>query len=184
MKKESEDMVKSKNVLEFITVANELCLFLEEIEKYDVAFIFAYLQRVLPLVYIKGSMLPDIEPVNKELTERYVTQEDWERIFNLLRNKIGKCDRFEDSEIPGNPDEADSLSISENLADIYQDLKDFLILYQKNTHTARENAVYSCRMHFGSQWGLKILNAHKSIHQMIFGNNKKSGNLFIGFSSN
>ena len=177
--------IYSKNVVEVITIANEICLFLEEIEKYDKKYIYHYLQKILPLLYLKGALLPDVEVSSEEANERFVTQEQWENIFNTLRKKFEKDDSFFflDYDSKEN-DEPEKGSMAEFLADLYQDLKDFLLLYQKNTTAARENAVNSCKQLFEAHWGLKLLHIHMAIHHQLFGNKKGSNSLFSGFSAN
>ncbi len=76
------DPVYSKTVLELLTVANEYCLFLEKAENYDRQDILIFLQKVCPLIYIKSSLLPVIEIEDEEAAEHFVTEEEWEGVFN------------------------------------------------------------------------------------------------------
>ncbi len=185
MGKESKEIVQSRNVLEFITVANELCIFLEENDKYDIAFIYTYLQKVLPLLYLKGTMLPDIFVDDEDANERFVTLEQWEKIYLALLGKTATTDSFY---FIGDDDGSDNKpqkgSIAENLADIYQDLKDFLLLYQKNMLAAQQNAVHACRVLFETNWGIKALLTHTAIHNMLYGKKKSEKEFFLGFSPN
>jgi len=185
MGKEPKEIVQSRNVLEFITVANEVCIFLEEIEKYDTDLIFAYLQKVLPLLYLKGAMLPDVHVDNEDANERFVTLEHWEKIYMSLLNKTGGKDNFHYIDSCTEVDfKEEKGSIAENLSDIYQDLKDFILLYQKNTLSAQENAVHACKILFEANWGLKLLSAHTAIHSLLYGKKKSEKDLFMGFSPN
>jgi hypothetical protein len=59
-------------------------------------------------------------------------------------------------------------SISENMADIYQDLKDFLLLYQTGTDEVMNDAVWECRLNFESFWGQKLVNSMRAIHKFIY----------------
>lgn len=185
MGKESKEVVQSKNVLEFITVANEVCIFIEEIEKYEMEFILTYMQKVLPLLYLKGTMMPDVVVGNESANERFITLEQWEKIYLSMLNKTGakdnyfyidSCTKIDYKQKKG--------SIAENLSDIYQDLKDFLLLYQKNTLSAQENAVHGCKKLFESNWGMKSIDTHKAIHSLLFGSLNDNNNLFMGFSPN
>ena len=177
MNNDKEEIVHSKKVLEMVTVANEICIFLEEISRYDKDYILLYLQKVLPLLYLKGSLLPAIDAEDESANERYITEEQWENIFNSIRLKLGADDKFYilDNDDPLNLRSAKA-SIAENLADIYQDLKDFVLLYAKNSISARENAVSECRKNFGTGWGMRIVYAHAAIHQLIFAEAHLPGN--------
>jgi hypothetical protein len=59
-------------------------------------------------------------------------------------------------------------SISENMADIYQDLKDFLLLYQTGTVEVMNDAVWECRMNFENFWGQKLVNSLRAIHKFLY----------------
>jgi len=59
-------------------------------------------------------------------------------------------------------------SISENMADIYQDMKDFLLLYQTGTGEVMNDAVLECRMNFENFWGQKLVNSMRAIHKFIY----------------
>jgi hypothetical protein len=161
----TEDAAISRNVIEMLTVANEYCLFLEGIEKYTKEDIIGYFQKVCPLLYLKGATLPFVEVENPDANERFVTEENWLTIFNDVRNKLEKDDEFwlvdYNDDDYSNPVKA---SIGEYLADIYQDMKDFILLYQLNTKAARENAVAECRSLFESHWGWRCIEVHKIIH--------------------
>jgi len=185
MTNNSNEKLYSKNVIEVITICNEVCIFLEEVEKYDKQYIYNYLQKILPLLYLKGSLMPNIELTTEEITERFVTQEQWQDMFNTLKNKIGKDDSFVFIDYKTKFDEeTENGSISEFLADIYQELKDFLIMYQKNTDSARQNAVYTLREMFEVYWGIRVINVHKAIHMLLYRKGKKNSSLFSGFSPN
>ena len=162
----------SKNVIEFLTVANEYCLFIEKSENYSKIDILQFLQKISPLLYLKGSLLPVVNVENKETNERFVTEEQWETIFNELRKKFNKDDNYWFIDF-NSPDENDPVkaSLAENFADIYQDLKDFVMLYQKNTRAAKQNAVYECKLLFKTHWGYCITNAQKAIHHLLYKNN-------------
>jgi len=71
-------------------------------------------------------------------------------------------DRMSDSEGPV------ISSISENLTDMYQDIKDFLLLYQTGTTEVMNDAVWECRLNFETFWGQKLVNSMRAIHKFIY----------------
>lgn len=167
--KNTEDITLSKPVIEMATVANEFCYFLENLDKKEKDTLLEFMQRILPLLYLKGSLLPLMEPEYPEANERFVTEEQWERVFTELREKLEKDDEYWIIDpLYINETEPLKASISENLADIYQDMKDFLVLLQKNTVAARENAIYQCRLLHGDHWGYKVGNIFTRIHHLIY----------------
>lgn len=163
------DLVYSKGVLEFLTVANEYCLFTEKAEQYSKEDILLYYIKICPLLYLKGILLPKLEENDSEITERYVTEEAWENILQTFIRKLGEEDVFWNIE-NDQTDEKTSikLSVSEHIADVYQDIKDFVMLYQKSTHAAKENTVLECYRLFETHWGSKIILIQKALHAIVF----------------
>lgn len=164
-----KEKVYSKGVIELLTVANEYCLFSEKAEQYSKEDIIQYYLKICPLLYLKGILLPELEENDAEITERYLTEEAWENIFNTFKAKLGEEDIFwiADTEHPVEKPDKKS-SISELIADVYQDMKDFVMLYQKNTFAAKENAVAECHRLFGNHWGIKIIHIQKALHEITF----------------
>ena len=159
----------AKNVLEFLRVAHEYCVFAERTETMERAGIYELFTKLGALLYLKGALLPEVTVDNPEANERFVTEEEWEAVFNLFRGRLAEEDEFWHIDLEnGRPDETVKASLSENFADIYQDLKDFLLLYQKTSRDAKQNAVFECRKLFISRWGTKILVSIRYIHYLQF----------------
>lgn len=165
----TNDITISKSILEMLTVANEFCHYLDTSEKKSKKGVLDFVNRILPLLYLKGSLLPDIEVEDPDANERFVTSEDWETLFTLLRDKFAKDDEFwfiDPQHI--NEDEPLKASLAEHLADIYQDMKDFILLYQKNTYSARQNAISECKYLFESHWGYRISSIMPRLHHLLY----------------
>jgi len=163
-----DDITLSKSMLEMLTVANEYCFFIESAEKKSKDTILKFANSILPLMYLKGTLLPAIEVANPEAKERFVTEEQWENVFTALREKFTDSDEFWIID-PQHINESEPLnaSFSENLADIYQDMKDLVMLYQKNTLAARENAMADCKELFENHWGYRIVNILPRMHFLL-----------------
>jgi len=164
-----EEKIKGSHTLELITVANDFAIFTEGMDKYDKSDILTYLQKVLPLLYIKGSLLPRVPPFEDMVPEHYITEENWDNVYSRYKEKFGKDDEYKivsKDEIYG--DKAVKASMAEGLADIYQDVKDFLVLYQQNTDTARQNAVHECGRLFEARWGHRLVNVLAAIHKLLY----------------
>lgn len=172
-----ENTVSSKNVMEMLTVANEYCHFIEKAHEYETKDILEYLQKVFSLLYLKGTLIPIVEVQVPEANERFVTEQTWESIFNELRNKFKPNDEFWVMDhIDFKDNEPVKVSLADNLTDIYQDLKDFVLLYAKGTDAAKENAVHDCRIFFQSHWGYRLVQSQKYIHHMLHADVKKQQN--------
>ena len=62
MEKE-EKVIYSRQVVEFAASANEYCKYLESTREINGIEILKVLQRLLPFIYLRGSLLPLLEPV-------------------------------------------------------------------------------------------------------------------------
>ena len=164
-----DDPVYSRKVLEMLTVANEFCLFMEKAEQYSVEELLNFLQKVSPLIYLKSALLPDIEVEDDDAVEHYVSEEQWEAMFNVLYNKFGEKDQFYfvDHHEKSHNDPVKG-SLAESFTDIYQDLKDFLLLYQKPLKAFKENAVKECGHLFETRYGYRLINAQLAIHCILY----------------
>lgn len=58
--------------------------------------------------------------------------------------------------------------VSESLADIYQELKDFAANYQTIDTDIMNDALVVCLRAFGEHWGQKLLNALRALHALRF----------------
>ena len=164
------DPVYSRNVVEFVAVANEYCKYAEHAGEIKGDEMLKILQRLLPLMYLKASLLPSLDPFFENGNEKFVTEANWNRIHDSFREQFGTAnDYFEISdEKLSDPEILVPSSLAENMTDIYQDLKDFLLLYQTGTQEVMNDAVWECRMNFENIWGQKLVNAMRAIHKFIY----------------
>lgn len=159
-----ENLTQSKPVIEMLTLANEYCLFFEDAEKFELNDILIYFQRMAPLLYLKGSLLPDVETNDEVFAERFVTEEQWEEVFKTLREKFGDDDRYFIHDHNYDTVEA---SLADNLADIYQDMKDFVMSFQKGRLMSMQNGLVQIKSLFFDHWGPTIINALAAVHRIM-----------------
>ena len=168
MEKE-EKVIYSHKVIEFAASANEYCKYLEGTRDINGIDILRVMQRLLPFIYLRASLLPMLEPVLEEGNEKTVTEFDWTRMHETLLSKLGSNDPFPVLLADGDP--ADGLytgSISEYLSDIYQDLKDFIMNYRSGNEDVMNDAVWEVLMNFEEFWGKKLLAVLAAIHDVLY----------------
>ena len=165
---ESGQVVYTKPVLEFTTVANEVSKFLEAPSSTDVQPLLTTLQKVLPFLYMKATLLPDTELLFDDGNEKFVTEEDWNSIKDRMQSIIGRHDNYPETVTDeGQTDEMRIASISENLADIYQDLKDYCTLFQVGAVEIMNDALWEVKHNFQQYWGIKVLSTLAAIHKLL-----------------
>lgn len=168
MEKE-EKKIYSRQVIEFAASANEYCKYLEATSEISGIEILKVMQRLLPFIYLRASLLPMLEPVLEDGIEKTVTEFDWTRMHDNLLGKMGNNDPFPVIVTAGDP--SDGLytgSIAENLTDIYQDLKDFVVSYKSGKEEVMNDAVWEVLMNFEEFWGKKLLNVLTAIHSVLY----------------
>jgi hypothetical protein len=166
----TSDPAYSRNVIEFVAVANEFCKYAEHASELKGDELLKILQRILPLMYLKASLLPQLNPFFEDGNEKFVAESDWTRINETLKEKFGTANDYLevfDDKLTESGGPVLS-SISENMADIYQDIKDFLLLYQTGTSEIMNDAIWECRLNFESFWGQKLVNSMRAIHKFIY----------------
>ena len=120
---------------------------------------------------MKGSLLPKLESVFDDENEKFVTEEEWDFIHDSVQKKLGFHDDYREVFDPLAHEQVEQsiASISDNLADIYQDLKNFITLYNVGTEEIMNDALWECQLSFEELWGQRLLNALKVIHSVFFG---------------
>ena len=162
-------VVYSKNVVEFVTVANELCNLTEQVQNGKISQNLQHLRRILPLLYLKATLLPENEKVLDDELEKFVSEFEYNRLQQRWLAALGEHDSFYevfDPDIQFGEEVAIS-SISENLLDIYQDLKDFITSYSLGDESIMNDALNDCVQHFNDFWGQRLVNVLRAIHKLI-----------------
>ncbi len=164
------DPVFSKNTIEFVTVANEYCKFIENSDELTLSDFVDRAHRLLPLLYLKGTLLPVIEESNEEYNEKSVTETEYNTIRENLSSKFGSFDIFEEiyDRLRQQNDEPVQLSLAENFTDIYQDTKDFIMQYRIGINDVMANGIWECRQAFEQYWGQKIVNVMRVLHHLKY----------------
>lgn len=168
MGKETQ-LVFDRNTVEFVTVAVEFCAFLERSEQMKRASFVDTLLKILPLLYLKASMLPKVENATEGL-EHFVTEEDYEVIRMTMASIMADRDDYlevfmADMMYSETPIKA---SISEDLADIYQDIKDFVSVYRIGLDETMYAALAVCEENFALYWGQKLVNTLRALHDVKY----------------
>ena len=166
------EVVYSKNVIEFATVANEFCSFIEAVDQFQRKDFITRVQKLFPLLYLKAALLPepDIE-MSDDAPEKFVSEEDYNFILHKLEIKFGQFDAYHEVFDPSMQysEVALEASISENIADVYQDLKDFILSYRIGTLEVMNDALWECRTNFEQYWGQRLVNGLRAIHNLVYG---------------
>ena len=172
MKTEGKSPVYGRDVMELVTVAVEYCAFLENTEERTRLSFVDTLMKLLPLLYLKAALLPKYEILDEEYyAEDFVTEENYNivraNICLLMGDKDDYLDVFmEDMKYSESPILS---TVSENLADIYQELKNFAMAYKNaNDEEQMMNALAEVKESFQYSWGQKLVNVQRALHEVRY----------------
>ena len=59
-------------------------------------------------------------------------------------------------------------SIAEDLADIYQVVKDFVCQFRSGLNETMHDALAQCREHFMEYWGQTLVNTMRALHEVKY----------------
>jgi hypothetical protein len=164
-----KNIVFSQKVVEFVAVASEFCHVVETASKYSSYDLVDLSRKLLPLLYFKASLLPAVSPLTDDEPERFVTELDYNVLQQKWMQKLGEYDSFYevfDPEIQFGSETVTS-GISENILDIYQELKDFVTAYSIGNEEVMNDSLANCILHFRDFWGQRLVNVLRALHQLI-----------------
>ncbi len=165
-----DKIIYSKEVIEFVTVANEYCMLLESLNLLTREQFVKQTYNILTLLHLKAIILPKPKDISNANTESFVNEADWHFIDNGISRKLGSLETYSELREPLDPDSVLNVSISECLTDTFQDLKDFTQIYQFGNEDAITEALWECKNNFEQIWGSRIILVLKEFHNLIYGN--------------
>lgn len=163
--------IYSKDVIEFVTVTAEFSKFLESASMFSKRDYISKLLKLLPLLYLKTSLINKPETLlDDEYLETFVSETEYEMLRQEIAAKIGTSDSYleiytQDMEVS---DEANATNISEDLADIYQDIKNFLMRFQVGNEDVMNDALAELIENFRTYWGQRLVNCMRALHNAFY----------------
>jgi len=169
MERDFENQVYSENVLGFTLLATEYCKILDGVALLSQKEFIDKMHRLLPLIYLKAIILPDTEPEMPEMIDKVVTQEEWEAVCTTLEKKMDGVDEYIEV-LDSLKNDGQMNALSEGFSDIYQDLKDYVSLYNMGTVEIMNDAIWECKNNFKEYWGQRLVNILRVLHSLLYGN--------------
>jgi len=125
---------------------------------------------LMPAMYANFQKLSLNEPIFEGENEKFVGEEDWSSVFQNVAGNLGSQNEYLD--VPEDEEydrlELISRSLSEDIADVYQDIRDFLELYRNGNEEIMNDAIWECRMNMQNYWGKKLLRASVNLHRILY----------------
>ena len=164
--------IYSQETIEFVTVATQYCIFVEQAAGKTRREFVDTMRKMLPLVYLKASLIEKGEDGEQEdFVEQSVTEADYSLVRNSMYGVMGEQDDYLDVfvEEMKYSDTPIKKTISEDLADIYQSLRNFVGVYREGYEEAMTIALAEVVTDFEQYWGQTLVNTLRALHDVRFG---------------
>lgn len=163
------------DTLEFVTVGIEYCAFLEKSPGRPRQDFLDKMLKLLPLLYMKAMLLPEVVSEGDFLPQGKVTEDDYNYIRRTVYDILPDDDQYLDVSYDRDmeTDETQWKSLSEHLADIYQPLRNFLAVCQDGVEDCMMDALWAIRDNFELYWGEALVDALKRLHLIRFNKEKE-----------
>ncbi|WP_018109121.1 DUF5063 domain-containing protein [Bacteroides propionicifaciens] len=170
-------VIFDKNVIEFVTVAAETCGFLERTETLSKDEFVDTSLKMLPLLYLKANLLPPCVAIEEEDLEHFVSEEVYEIIRINIASVLADKDDYLEVFLPEMrySDTPIKKNVSEDLADIYQDLKNFVFIFQLGFNQTMHDALVRCKNNFAEYWGQRLVNSLRALHDIKYNTTNPEG---------
>jgi len=162
--------IYDRNTLEFVTVALEYCTFVETVNGLSVFDFVDKATKLLPLLYLKAALLPEVLSDEDTDPEYTVTEDMYESVKAKVADLLGEHDTYLETFHPDMQysDAPIAAFISENLADVYQDTGNFVSMFRQGHEEVMLESIALCQENFRSYWGQRLLNALKALHTIRY----------------
>lgn len=170
MANQTENPIYAHDTLEFVTVAAEYCALLEKCEERTEGELVGTLLKLLPLLYMKVQLLPEVETDGAFVPNDQVTEDDYNFVREGVWRLLHEHDEYEmlvwDEDMQ--TEESRWCSVSEGLADIYQALRNFVAVYQQRVEPCMLDALWQLRENFELYWGQSLLDTLRQLHRIRY----------------
>lgn len=159
---------------ETVATATRFCIALENARESDKGEFVAEMLGCLPRLYILFSETDadDVAPEEEmEFLASYVDEDYYESVRRNVEALLGPDDTFletfeEDMKYSDTPIAA---SVSEGLADIFQDLYNFVANVKESDGESLPGAFRECKENFASYWSRTLCNVMRPLNQIHYG---------------
>ena len=165
-----EDFDKlSTNSIAFIGLASEYCKAVEAARESEPDAFIGTMSRLLPRLYIVATDIKTIPDADSYLYQS-MDKDYYESVRHNMEMLLGPDDTYlevfeADMKYSDTPISA---SIAEGLADIYQEMFNFIASVRDVPNLLANEMISACKEDFESFWGMTLCNVLRAIHNIIY----------------
>jgi len=152
----------AKCIERFVALSRNYCELIENLDSNET--FLRCIHELLPKLYSAALDLPSVDTGSSKPLRSAVSMPKWQKVFHALQQKIGDCDRYH--EVFSAYESTDSVTgmLSDDLADMYGDLKSGLAAYDQDSACSIAEAVWHWRFNFRAHWGEHLTGALRALY--------------------
>jgi hypothetical protein len=161
----------------FGSVAQRFCSVVDSAPNLDRIELLVQVYRTLPQLIGEAISLPQVELSDDESQEEErrkslarararLSDAQWAQLYDFLKEKLGGWNLYWQVFDPTKNSEAVHGSLADDIADIYRDLKEGLVLSEAQQALPEDN-IWEWRFGFYSHWGKHAIDALRTIHFLL-----------------
>jgi hypothetical protein len=164
------EIILSKYTEEFVRVALEFCVLVEKTKQNEKDMFINNMLKVLPLLYLKISIIPSIDENYESDMEIRVTETMYDAVAENISDLLGDDNLYLETFHPDIrlSDSPVAVKVSEDLADIYQDLGNFIAEFKNGQMETMNDSLVLCIQNFKKYWGQRLVNTLRALHSIKY----------------
>jgi hypothetical protein len=161
----------------FGSVAQRFCSVVDSAPNLDRIELLVQVYRILPQLISEAISLPSVELSDSENEEEEreksvlrararLSDAQWGHLYARLKEKLADWDLYWQVWDPTKDNEAIHGTLADDIADIYRDVKEGLVLNEAQQALPEDN-IWEWRLGFYSHWGKHAIDALRTIHFLL-----------------
>lgn len=156
------------NELAFIALTNEYCHVAENCGNSSRHDFIGNLLKLLPRIYISAFDLPSQIALTDTEIDPYLSENQYDEIRNSINLLLAQDDVYlevfeEDMKYSDTPI---AVSISENVADLYQEFFNIVASVKDKDTSEQQDLLSICKENFNNYWGQTLCNVLRALHNV------------------
>ena len=157
-------------IIDFVKVTLEYCSLVEQAKEHDKKYLINRLTSLLPLIYLNISLIPEMDEYHESDLNVKVDEALYTQMMESIADILGEDDLYLETFHPDMQfsDTPVAVKISENIADIYQDLGNFIAVFKNGEQETMNDSLFVCIQNFREYWGQRLVNALRAVHHLKY----------------
>ena len=166
---ENESNKLSPNELAFIALTNEYCQVIETVLDHDRGHLVSTMVKLLPRIYITANDL-SLNAMTDSYIEPALRETQYEQVLNVLSQVMADEDVYLEVFLDNMKysDTPISATVSENLADLYQEFYNLIHAVQYASSDDQSDILGLCYENFTDYWGQTLCNVMRALHTIYY----------------